>query len=781
MDLLLGEAAARGESRALAILDGGTFERQGVFNWASHPLHGKLGGPGELFRTPEGLDFCERWMRYCIARYAHYRSVNALWLTSALNAPNAAQFHAQIGPLLRDWTRSAALPTLSFHPLARPATAVWQVTKNDRDFNVSLTRWLADRRLDNISERVTPLSGNGDSLGFEVAALAPSAESLSLMNRMKLEFSDYRKPADDNFFECDALMFDVWVPPDAPPDLRVGVHLRDRDGYWFQTLLPGMARPGDWTSYAVDLTERNAHKLTPVSANKNWTPYSRQRLTEIGLHLYSTHPFWEVKGKAINLTAKFDHIQGVVLPQRPPVAPVAITVFDPNTQNAPGSAPSQASTTERGQRVDLHFKINKAFANPFDPCDCDLMALVRTPSGKTVRVPAFFDQVCERREATPGGAEIVEPVGDEFFTVRFRTQEVGAHSVTMELREGGRYKVERTWEDDNRFTPNGDGQAGQSQNWAQSSYPQLYDNGRRPIDTVTFIPGTVTATLELERAFTVVASPKPVHGFIRAAADKRHFEFDDGTFFYPLGPCLRSPSDNRIPYASPKFSHDRIDALSKRGTYQYDEYFDAFQKAGMTWARVWMCSWWGALEWRRDWPGYQGLGRYNLINAWRTDYVVDSAEKHGVHLNLALTNHGQFTPNIDTEWANNPYNARLGGPLHAPMEIFTRDEGKIYHMNKLRYVAARYGHATSVMAFALFSELEFTEEYQQSFNFNPNGRDGSRTAHGGMARTDGHVFEVARSESSPGFDALQPPGSRRRDVDGAIHRHRHEQCVLGLR
>jgi len=156
-------------------------------------------------------------------------------------------------------------------------------------------------------------------------------------------------------------------------------------------------------------------------------------------------------------------------------------------------------------------------------------------------------------------------------------------------------------------------------------------------------------------------------------------------------------------------------------TYQYDEYFDAFQKAGITWARVWMCSWWGALEWRRDWPGYQGLGRYNLINAWRTDYVVDSAEKHGVRLNLALTNHGQFTPNIDTEWANNPYNAKLGGPLHAPMEIFTRDEGKIYHMNKLRYVAARYGHATSVMAFALFSELEFTEEYQNSFNWNNRG------------------------------------------------------------
>jgi len=265
---------------------------------------------------------------------------------------------------------------------------------------------------------------------------------------MKLEAYDYRKPADDNFFECDALMFDVWVLPDAPPDLRVGVHLRDRDGYWFQTLLPGMARPGDWTSYAVDLTENNRHGLTPASPRKNWTPYSRQRLSEIGLHLYSTHPFWEVKGRAINLSAKFDHIQGVVLPQRPAAQAVAIEVFEPSAQTggrSPLLVPRPSSlaphSVQRGERVDLHFKINKAFANPFDPRDCDLMAVVRTPSGKTIRVPAFFDQLCERHEQTPGGMEIVEPVGDEFFTVRFRAQEIGAHSVSMECAKAANTTV----------------------------------------------------------------------------------------------------------------------------------------------------------------------------------------------------------------------------------------------------------------------------------------------------------------------------------------------------
>src|SRR5205823_6153365 len=49
MDALLESAASENKSQPLAILDGGALERQGVFNWASHPLRARLAGPGELF------------------------------------------------------------------------------------------------------------------------------------------------------------------------------------------------------------------------------------------------------------------------------------------------------------------------------------------------------------------------------------------------------------------------------------------------------------------------------------------------------------------------------------------------------------------------------------------------------------------------------------------------------------------------------------------------------------------------------------------------------------
>lgn len=748
MDALLAKAAATGETRPLTIFDGGALERQGVFNWAAHPLQSRLAGPGEMFRTPEGLDFCARWVRFCLARYAHSKAVSALWMTSDLNAPGASDFHKTLARLLNDWRGRCEFggQLITFHPLAQPPQVVKDIGSFEQARS-STANWTVDQRLGAAMGRMINQEGLDGSRCFEVRALDTSTISVAATAHFMFEAADYRRPADDNFFDCGALMFDVWTPPDAPHDMRVGVHLRDRDGEWFQALLPGMVRPGDWTTFALDLSERNSHKLTPVNPKRVWTPYSRQRITEIGLHIYSTHPNWRVRGLAQTLNTRFDNIRGVNFEAKLPYA-VQISLFNPLNQNdagdhtinievvartpgtnlTPPPPPPSNRTVERGGMIEFHVRVNKAFANPFDPCDCDLMGIVTTPSGKTHRIPMFFNQLCERREQTPGGMEIVEASGVEFFTLRFRAQETGQHSLRFELREGGKYAKKRRWEPDDRFTPQGDGQLGVSRAWPYTTYAQQYPDGQRPIDTVTFAPGTLTASLDLgAAAFTVTESQKPFHGFLRTAADRRHFEFEDGTFFYPIGPCLRSPSDTRVPYNSPKFDRAMIDALGKRGTYQYDDYLSAFEKGGVNWARVWMCSWWGALEWRRDWPGYQGLGRYNLLNAWCIDYILAECEKRGIYINLALTNHGQFTLNIDTEWKNNPYNARLGGPINAPMEIFTRGEAKIAHENKLRYVAARYGHSPNVMAFSLFSELEFTEEYDRSLPYTRGQRNGPDT------------------------------------------------------
>lgn len=120
-----------------------------------------------------------------------------------------------------------------------------------------------------------------------------------------------------------------------------------------------------------------------------------------------------------------------------------------------------------------------------------------------------------------------------------------------------------------------------------------------------------------------------------------------------------------------------------------------------------MCSWWLALEWNAQWPGFRGLGQYNLENAWRVDKILSEAAKRGIYVELTLTNHGQWSPHIDTEWEPNPYNVANGGFLNKPDEFFSDARARQLTRDRHRYSAARWGSYASLMAWALFSEVEW--------------------------------------------------------------------------
>jgi len=197
---------------------------------------------------------------------------------------------------------------------------------------------------------------------------------------------------------------------------------------------------------------------------------------------------------------------------------------------------------------------------------------------------------------------------------------------------------------------------------------------------------------------TLECVPSDLPGFVRRSQrDPRFFELSTGQFFYPIGMNLRSPSDNRKPYDYP------FDLPEGKGTFIYDDYFARLQQNGMNWARVWQCPWWCGLEW------------YNLENAWRFDYLLAQAERRGIYLQTCLTNHGQITieRHIDRQWDSNPLNAELGegGPLKRAAEFYTNPVARKLFRQRLRYTVARWGYSTHLMAWALFSEMEFTEAY----------------------------------------------------------------------
>ncbi|MBU1076721.1 MAG: hypothetical protein KKH98_05470, partial [Spirochaetes bacterium] len=71
--------------------------------------------------------------------------------------------------------------------------------------------------------------------------------------------------------------------------------------------------------------------------------------------------------------------------------------------------------------------------------------------------------------------------------------------------------------------------------------------------------------------------------------------------------------------------------------------------------------------------------------------------------------HRMFDNNY--EWSSNPYNKKKGGPVKEPKEFFTDEIAMKYFKRRLLYTIARWGYATSIMAWELFNDVDLTSDY----------------------------------------------------------------------
>ncbi|MBI4978919.1 MAG: cellulase family glycosylhydrolase [Spirochaetes bacterium] len=141
-------------------------------------------------------------------------------------------------------------------------------------------------------------------------------------------------------------------------------------------------------------------------------------------------------------------------------APVAVTVA------------KAAAVARQNERYDMILDVSGTFENPFDPDEIDVSAQVTLPSGKTMTLPAFFEQPY----TVENGKETAS--GKPHFTVRFLPVEAGKYSVRITAKD-----------------KNGA---------AQSGY-----------------------------MFTAAAAS--AKGFIRTAPNKKYFMFENGDTYFPVG------------------------------------------------------------------------------------------------------------------------------------------------------------------------------------------------------------------------------------------------------
>lgn len=306
--------------------------------------------------------------------------------------------------------------------------------------------------------------------------------------------------------------------------------------------------------------------------------------------------------------------------------------------------------------------LSREYADPFDPdSGIALTGVFQGPSNVVERVPAFYGQ--DYRRVRSGRGESLEPAGLPYWAVRFCPRVPGVYAWHVEGKDVSGDEVE-----------------------------------------------TEPATFEV--------TPSAHRGYVRVDKSGRWFMYEDGSFCYPIGLNIRSPSDQRnrenLDFALPP---------EEDGLRTMERYIGQMHGAGMNFARTWLTSWWLGLEWRRDWPGFQGLGRYNLQNAWRMDALLDCARTNGVLLEFTLNYQAPFITRYDAEWWLCPYNAMNGGPLRAPEHVLTHPEAKRLFRNYYRYIGARYGWDPQVFGWTLWNEVN-------EVNWNP---DVQREWHGKMA------------------------------------------------
>ncbi|MGH7994531.1 MAG: DUF5060 domain-containing protein, partial [Limisphaerales bacterium] len=191
-------------------------------------------------------------------------------------------------------------------------------------------------------------------------------------------------------------------------------------------------------------------------------------------------------------------------------------------------------------------------------------------------------------------------------------------------------------------------------------------------------------------SWTVTGFPAGA-GYVRMdPTDSRRFMTSNGRRFFPVG--------ENMAWSSPSANATNI--------------FPKMGAAHENWSRVWMTHFYegSGLGLNLDWPKVNNtFGQLSLPNAQHWDAIVAAADKAGIHFQMTLQHHGQYSSAVDANWAQNPYNAANGGFLSNPTNFFTDATAKALTKRKLRYIVARWGYSPAIMAWELFNEVQFTD------------------------------------------------------------------------
>ena len=158
------------------------------------------------------------------------------------------------------------------------------------------------------------------------------------------------------------------------------------------------------------------------------------------------------------------------------------------------------------------------------------------------------------------------------------------------------------------------------------------------------------------------------------------------------------------------------------GQYKFREQMDLMKDSGLNWTRIWACHWDNRNPyWPTSYPKPKD-GEFSPEVLQRLDETVYGAEATGLKFQFVLFHHGQVSTDVNPNWNDHPWNKKNGGFLNSATEFFTNPEAIKREKNFIRYAIARWGAASSIMAWELFNEVQFVEAIRKGGDWKTVGK-----------------------------------------------------------
>jgi hypothetical protein len=222
---------------------------------------------------------------------------------------------------------------------------------------------------------------------------------------------------DPDFFAAEELAFDVTV--EGGP-ARANLFLKDKDGFWFQSVQDFSLSPGREQRLSVRLAAV-AGDLRPVGHQAAWSNLQAAAVHMMGISLYSAE------------TAQVRVICS------PPMLLGRRSV--PDLRVLDWRMPASG---EQFSRLESTFDLTREYLNPFDPETIAVDVEVAGPGGKNLTFPAFLNQ--DFRFTYHFTRETRMPVGKPYWTFRFTPRQPGDYRLRLVVndRSGTQAEVLKT-------------------------------------------------------------------------------------------------------------------------------------------------------------------------------------------------------------------------------------------------------------------------------------------------------------------------------------------------